>query len=386
MSTVIPDPGQLSSGEFHLADPDRAAEIERRQGLINDFLADQKLDALLLTKPSNFAWFTVGADSSRGSWSDVTASLFLTQDARVIATRNTNSGQLFDREVSGLGFQLKERLWQESRDVLMSDLCRSRTVGCDVPFERCVDLSMHLGRLRLPLSKFEMRGLRETGSLVAHAVEATARRLDRGETEAEIAGQLAHRMLRHNIWPERIQVLADGQSNLYRHWSFGEDPVDKFCTIVAIGRRNGLHVGTSRTVSFGSPPQQLKESHLSCLLVQATALFFTQRDWDIFETWKRVERIYEKFGHSEEWHFADQGSVMGYEVSEASICPTSQYRFSVGDPVYWHPSIGSALAADTILIKPKGFEVLTPMESWPQVEVDVKGISIPRPDILVRPE
>lgn len=386
MSTVIPSPGQMSSGEFHLADPDRAAEIERRQLRINEFLTEQKLDALLLTKPSNFAWFTVGADSSRGSWTDVTAALFLTQDARVIATRNTNSGQIFDREVSGLGFQLKERLWQEGREVLMSDLCRGRSVGCDRPLEQCLDLSVPLGGLRLPLSRYEIQGLRQTGIQVAHAVEATARRFERGESEAEIAGQLAHRMIRHKIWPERIQVLSDGQSNLYRHWSYGEDPVEKFCTIVAVGRRNGLHVGASRTVSFGQPPKQLRESHLSCLLVQATALFFTQKDWEIFETWKRVERIYEKFGHSEEWHFADQGAVVGYELSESPISPASEYRLTVGTPVYWHPSIGPALTADTILIKSKGFEVLTPMESWPQVEVDVKGIKIPRPDVLVRPE
>jgi Xaa-Pro aminopeptidase len=386
MSTVILGPGQMSSGEFHLADPDRAGEIEHRQQRINELLTEQKLDAVLLTKPSNFAWFSVGGEASRGSWSDTAAALFLTQDARVIATRNTNSGQIFDREVSGLGFQLKERLWQEGREVLLSDLCRGRAVGCDFPFERCVDVSVHLGGMRLPLSRLEIRNLRETGALVAHAVEATSRTLERGETEAEIAGQIAHRMLRHGIWPERIQVLADGQGKRYRHWSFGEDKVEKFCTLVAVGRRNGLHVGTSRTISFGAPPKALRDAHLSCLLVQATGMFFTQHNWEIFETWKRAERIYEKFGHSEEWHFADQGGVTGYELCEAPLAPTSQYRFAEGMPVFWHPSIGAAMTADTILIKSNGFEVLTPMENWPQLEVDVKGVKIPRPDVLIRPE
>ena len=386
MSTMILGPGQLSSGEFHLADPDRVVEIDHRQELINDFLKDQNFDALLLTKPSNFSWFTVGGECSRGQSSDVTAALFLTQDARVVATRNTDSGQIFDREISGLGFQLKERLWQEDREVLISDLCRGRNVACDSPFEHCVDVSVQLRGMRLPLSQLEIRNLRETGAQVSHAVEATARTLQRGETEAEIAGQVAHRMLRHNIWPERLQILSDGQNRRYRHWSFSDHPIDQYCTLVAIGRRNGLHVGVSRTVCFGECRKDVREAHLSNLLVQATGMYFTQADWEIHETWKRVERIYEKFGHSEEWHVADQGCLTGYELCEAPITPTNQYRVAAGMPVFWCPSIGTSLTADTILVKSRGFEVLTPMESWPQVEVNVKGVNIPRPDILIRPE
>ncbi|MFP6762866.1 MAG: M24 family metallopeptidase, partial [Planctomycetaceae bacterium] len=342
--------------------------------------------ALLLTKPSNFSWFTVGGDSSRGQANDVTAALFLTQDARVIATRNTDSSQIFDREISGLGFQLKERLWQEDREVLMGDLCRGRNVACDYPFEHCVDASVHLRNMRLPLSKLEVRNLRETGAQIAHAVEATARTLQQGESETEIAGQLAHRMLRHNIWPERLQIFCDGQSQRYRHWSFSADPVEKLCTLLAIGRRNGLHVGVSRTVCFGACPTEAREMYLSNLLVQATGMFFAQTDWEIHEAWKRIERIYEKYGHSEEWHVADQGCLTGYELCEAPITPTSQFRLEAGMPVFLCPSISTAMAADTILIKTKGFEVVTPMESWPQIEVDVKGVKIPRPDVLIRPE
>lgn len=376
----------MSSGEIQIIDPDRGAQIIRRHEQLSQFMKEQSFDGLLLTRPGNFAWFTVGGDSTRGSLTDTAAALFVTPDARVALTRNTDSGQLFDREINGLGFQLKERTWQEDLQLLMGDLCRGRNVACDFTFERCQDVSPHLNGMRLPLSKPERKSLRVTGSLVAHAVEATARSFRRGDSESEIAGQLVHRLYRQNVIPERVQILADGQGQRYRHWSFGDDQVERFCTIAVIGRREGLHVGAARTVSFGAPPKEVRRAHLDSLLVQATGMFFSQDQWEIYETWNRVERIYEKFGHSEEWHCADQGCVTGYELCEAPIVPRSQLKLAAGMPIFWQSSIGQAMSADTILIGEKGFDVLTPMENWPQIEVDVKGVPIHRPDVLIRPE
>lgn len=379
-------PGSMSSGELQIIDADRGAEILRRHALLSQFMQEQSFDGLLLTRPANFAWATVGGNGTRGSLSDPCAALFVTPAARVVLTRNTNSGQMFDREISGLGFQLKERTWQEDLQVLMGDLCRGRNAACDFAFERCHDASLHMNGMRLPLSRPERKSLRITGSHVANAVEATARSFCRGDSEAEIAGQLAHRLYRQKIVPERIQILADGQGQRYRHWSFGDDKVERFCTIAVIARREGLHVGTARTVSFGPPSKELRAAHIDSQLVQATGMFFSQDQWEIFETWNRVERIYEKFGHSEEWHFADQGCVTGYELCEAPIVPKSQLKLAAGMPIFWQSSIGQAMSADTILIGERGFDVLTPMVNWPHVEVDVKGVSIRRPDVLLRPE
>jgi hypothetical protein len=52
--------------------------------------------------------------------------------------------------------------------------------------------------------------------------------------------------------------------------------------------------------------------------------------------------------------------------------------------VYWHPSVGPSLTGDTILVGEKGFELLTPVEVWPKVKVDVKGSSLYLPDLLRR--
>ncbi|MHC4875118.1 MAG: M24 family metallopeptidase [Planctomycetota bacterium] len=386
MSTADLLTDYAASGEYHAIDVERFNLIESRHQRLGELIREQSLDGLLLTQPSNFAWLTVGCDSTRGSWNDTVASLFITPEARVVLSRNTDATQLFDRSLAGLGFQLKERVWTEDREVLMSDICRSRNVACDRLFEGCPDISPHLAGMRLPLAPVEMKSLIHAGAVLAHAVEATGRGFNRGETEAEVAGQIAHRLLRHEASPVRIQVWADGKGQRYRHWGYGNAPIERYCTLTAVARVHGLHVGASRTVSFGQPPKDVRAAHLDSLLVESTGIFFSQRQWEIYETWNRVERIYEKFGHTEEWHFADQGCVTGYEFCEAAIVPRSEFRLETGMPLYWHSSVGPALSSDTVLITDEGLSIVTRMENWPRVEIDVKGVKLSRPDILIRPE
>ena len=119
-------------------------------------------------------------------------------------------------------------------------------------------------------------------------------------------------------------------------------------------------------------------------MTQATGMYFSQAGRTLAEAWKRVARIYDKFGRTEEWEFADQAEVLGYEPCEARVTPSSNYPLQVGTAMFWHPSVGPAMVGDTMLIGPSGLEMLTPTEHWPMSKIDVKGAKILRPDILQR--
>ena len=372
----------MSSGELPALDPARAADVEQKHRLVADFLTSHHYDGLLLQKAGNFAWFTSGGDCTRGASSSTIAALFITPDARVVLTTNADSARIFDHELPGLGFQVKERPWHEPRHLLTDDLCRGRTVASDTGYGGTNEVSVHLSQLRLPLSGLDCDRMRETGRLVAHAVEATARNCHPGRSEAEIAGELVHRLVKRGVWPERVQVCADGQGERYRHWTFGTGVPEHYCVISAVGRKGGLCAAAARTVSFGEPPRELRGTHHRALLMQATGMFFSRADWEVYSVWDRVQRIYEKFGYPDEWRAAPQAELIGYEPAELPIVPRSEFQLEARMPVHWHPSIGPALVSDTILIGESGFELLTPMESWPRVTVEVKGIAIARPDIL----
>ncbi len=373
-----------SSGSLPTIDAARANDIGLKQKAVAEFLESYEYDALLLQRPENLAWFTSGGDFSRSGSSETIASLFVTRDARVVITNNASSSQIFEKELTGLGFQLKERPWYEDRHVLINDVCRGRNVASDLPWKNVTDVSHQLSSLRLPLTPYEAEHIRELGKLVAHAAEATGRNFKQGMTEAEIAGQVAHRLVKKQVVPERIQVWADAKTMRYPHWSYGNKKVQDQCTISVVGRRFGLCTGVSRTVSFSKPPKEFSDAYHRAALAQATGLYFSQPDWEVFEVWNRVERIYKKYQFPDDWRECEQGEITGYHACEAPFVPKSEFRLATRMPVFWHQTVGTTSLGDTILIGTERFELLTPMESWPVIKIEVKKQAIELPGILRR--
>lgn len=382
--TALAPNSPVSSAEMPVLDPVRLDEVRRRKELLCEYLRIKGYDSLLIQDPANFAWLTCGGDNTRKGNSAPVAAALVTQEARVILCCNVDSGQIFDRDLMGLGFLLKERPWTEDLSILRQDVCRGRRTAADSWFPGTENVSADLLPFRVQYCQRELEWFRELGRDLVHAVEATARNFEIGSTEAEIAGHLAHRLIKHQIQPIRMQVMADAQGWRYRHWSYGDDRVERHCVISAVGRRHGLHVGVTRTVCLGAPSAELQEVHRLASGIQATGLYFTQQGWTMEETWKRVARIYEKFGVPDEWRCAEQAEVIGYHVAEASLLPDSQQIFRKDTAVFWHPSVRSSLVGDTLLIGDGMNEMITPCLNWPTISVHVKGQSIERPSILIR--
>ena len=381
-STVdLSDP--LSSGEFATLDMVRMAEIDRRHSLIREFLDRDNFAALLLQQPANFAWLTGGGLNQRGGMTGHSGCVFVTPDARLIACSNADTAQFFESDVAGLGFQLKERPWFEPRTVMVADLCRGRRVASDTGVNGTEDVSLRLLGMRLPLNDYDIEKMREAGRLLTHGIEATARAFTRGRTEAEIAGEVSHRLLKRGVIPERIQILGDGRGRRFRYWNHDQSTVQRYCTISVVGRYHGLYVGAARTVSIGEPPNDLLTAFEQAALIAATGMFFSQPEWELFEVWNRVRRIYEKTGAASEWQRADQADVVEYDFGSVPLMPNSEFRLSPGVPIFWHPSVGPVLMGDTVIVTSAGTEILTPPSEWPTVPISVKGVNINIPGILV---
>ncbi len=357
-------------------DKQRLADVDEKHDRVRMLLAATGADALLLQDHANIAWFTAGADPARCTMEGCQTSLFVTDDARLFATNAVDSAQLFEREAFGLGFQLKQREWFQPHAALVEDLCRGRKVASDSGIEGTRNVARDIARLRQPLTELEVDRIRRLSKVLVHAVETSAGHIRPGVSEASVAGELSHRLIRRTVTPVRIQVCADGRNIRYRHWSYSEDPIESYATVSCIAKRWGLHVAVSRTVCLNQVPEELWDAHKKAVLMHATGMYFSRTGQKLKDVWPKVRRIYDKFGMPTEWQLADQAEIIGYRAMEHQLTPDSEYELQAPTAMYWHPGIGASLPGDTILIMPEGCEIVTKSSVWPQLRVQVKGHDI----------
>lgn len=374
----------MSSGEFRIADIERRDDVEKKHRRIADFLRDRQLNGLFLQKPSNFTWFTSGAVSPSLGLTDYPSALFITADSRVVVTNNVDSAEIFERQLAGLGFLLKERPWFEERKVLLDDLARGRTVGSDTGFEGTTLVGPDINPMRFPLEDLECQRLRQLGKILVHAVEATARHVEAGQTEAEIAAQIAHRLIKHEATPVRITAAADGRLRHYPNWTYGTAQLRRWCVLSAIAKQHGLHCAVTRTVCLGTASSDVAAAYEQAAMVAASGIYFSQIGMPVASVWERIRRIYEKAGVADEWQKREQAEVIGYEVREQPLVPHGKQVLAPFTPIHWHPSVGPAHLGDTVMVREESVELITPTEDWPQLQITVKGYPLSLPGLLER--
>jgi Xaa-Pro aminopeptidase len=367
----------------------RRADVDEKQQRVAAFLDASGYDALVLGRADSVAWFTAGGDLGQCLASEGAAALvFINRTSRAVVTDNVQSARVFEEELAGLGFQLKERPWYDDPGRIIGELGHNKRVISDLgfcssskPWPREAD---PIRALRRPLTVLERQRLRELGRTLALAVEATCRNFDRGETEADIAGHLAHRLVREGVVPVDLRVAGDDRLARYRQPTFKAAPIQHRATISVTGRRHGMCAALTRTVSFGPPGRDFEKQHGLAAMVDATCIYFSRPGEPVSGVFRRAKRIFEKFGNPHEWTLDYLGHAIGYAPREVLLLPESQAVLEADTALCWSPSVGAARSEDTVVIDSRGYEVVTEAQNWPKLEVTVKGFPLPRPGILQR--
>lgn len=388
--TEIPPPTEIHGFTLDISS-DRRADIEAKQGQVAALLRELGRDGLLLLDPDNVAWITAGATPRGILAPGELPAVYCTPEARWLISCNADTQRLFDEEIDGMGFQLKEWPWHWGRDQFLADLCNARKVACDLSpgpgvagdFQPIPD---RLGQLRRTLTQYERACLLTLGQLLAHALEATCRTLHRKDTEREVAGQLAHRLMHRGALPIHLGVAADGRSRTYRRFGFTSMPIDRYAVVVATARKYGLHVTASRTVCFGELPDDLKYEASAVIRVSASYLTSTWPDAVPREVLGAGKRIYQICGFEHEWLHSPQGHVTGRAPVEVPFGVREGDLLQPGWAVVWNASAGAAVSCDTFLVTDQGPRPMTPPEVWPVKRIRVQGAECICPDVLVRQE
>lgn len=365
----------------------RREDVEEKHHRIRALLDATHHDAVVLGRADSIAWFTSGGDLGFDLGGEMSPCLlFINRTCRAVVTDNVQSARVFEEELAGLGFQLKERAWTDDPSRVIHELSHNKRVICDLgprvsPWARELDA---LRALRWPLTVLERQRLRQLGRTLTLAVEATCRNFDQGENEADVAGHLAHRLIREGVVPAELRVSGDDRPTRYRQPGFKAAPIHRRANITATGRRFGLCATASRTVSFGAIDADFREQYVLAAMVDATYIYFSRPDEPVSEIFRRARRIYEKFKNPHEWTLDYQGFLVGYAPRELLLVADSPLRLGPFTALCWSPSVGPARSSDTIVIDARGYEVMTAAQNWPQIEVAVKGFPIQRPGVLER--
>jgi Xaa-Pro dipeptidase len=375
----------LSSGELNLAGPaDRRADVDVKQAHVAELLQEIGVDGLLVLQPENFAWLTAGGNSRSTVDAEAQAALYISAEGRWLLSSNCESQRLFDEEIDGLGFQLKEWPWHWGRAQLLADVCQGRKVACDAPLGECVNVAERLALARRSLSEYERACYRALGQIMSHALEATGRTLRQEDSEREVAGQIGHRLIHRGAMPVSISVAADGRSRTYRQASYTAMPIRSHVVLKATARKYGLCATASRSICFGAPDALFRKEHDAACKVCATYVASSWPDAVPRQILAGGLRIYQLVGAESEWYEAPQGHLTGHAAVELSLTPNDEELLRANWSITWQASVGAALSCDTFLIGEEGARAVTATENWPLKRIRTQGAEFVRPDLLVR--
>ncbi len=373
---------------IHAGPPDpvalRRADIDAKQATLGRVLAELGCEGAVLFMPAHVAWFC-GGFNTRGLIADTERpGIYTNGRQRWLLCANTDSQRLFDEEIDRLGFQLKEWQWATGRAALLGELVAGKKVAADRPFPGMPLVNDRLRTELRPLTAAERERYLALGKLVAHAVEATARTMARGQTEEEVAGQVAHRLYHHGVDAESVSVTADDRSRKYRRAGSAPAPVKTSCVVQAIGTRDGLYATAGRTVSFGPPGDELRKEYDAACRLSVAYRALSVPGGTVGAAGDAGRRLMADTPFEFEWRESQPGYGAGWFAAEELRRMGQDEKFVPDQAVVWQARVGAAALVDTVLVTDAGAEPVTPPVDWPYKRARVQNRPFDVPDLLVR--
>jgi antitoxin VapB len=361
-------------------------EFDIKQNRIQQLLDENKLDALVLQRVSNFAWATCGAASYINIASTTgEAKLVITKTDKYLVTNNIEAVRLKQEEkLEGQGWEFLISPWYESEDEI-SKLTSGLKIGTDHPSKDFLDVSEPLARIRVNLTSSEGERFRKLSQLCAEAMNNAAHRIRPGQTEFEIAGVLAGEAEKGGVQVVINLVAADERVSEFRHPLPTGKKLDKYAMLVLCGRKEGLICSITRFIHFGPLPKDLRIKAESVAKVDAEMIASTRPGKKVGEIFQIAKDQYAAAGYPDEWQLHHQGGPVGYEPREFIVTPDHKGIVEVGQAYAWNPSITGTKSEDTFLVGENENEILTEIEGWPYYTVEVNGRIYQRPAILEIP-
>jgi len=368
----------------------RRDECRHKHRVIVKYMEQSRLDAVVLTRRCNFAWYTAGGLNHVSTAADVgAASLLITRDRPICITNTIEAPRIGAEELSGLGIEVQAAAWYDPADAarIWSAALGDRRAAADAHVtglpESVGRLSSDFDTLRRTMTEAEIERYRVLAREVAECLESACRQAQPGMTEHQLGSLLSGLLLEREIRAPVVLVAADERVRRFRHPIPTSRRFERYGMAVACGERHGLIVSNTRLFSFAPIDDDLRGRHQAVCRVDAAMIAATRPGNTLGDVFTAAQRAYADAGFPDEWTCHHQGGPTGYVGREVRAAPGHATPVQLNQAFAWNPSIAGTKSEDTILVKTDGNEVMSATGDWPTGLYEAGGQTWPRCDILI---
>ncbi len=361
-------------------------EIKIKKQQLTEFMAQHKLEGILLSLHENISWATAGQVDTRVLIPGTTgsAAVFVRKDGSgfYITTKN-EAPRMHDEEFGGLPFEPVVLPWQEGDFVKAArGLAAAGTLGADTHQENCAFIS--LAGLRSQLQPTEIERYRLLGGMTARAVEEVALHLEPGMTEEEISAMASSLLIQKAILPSVLLMAVDDRILKYKHALARGKRLERFGMVNLCSRKWGLVISMTRFVHFGPLPQPLANGFDAAAKVNAALLHATRAGATARQLYTIAKDAYAAAGFPGEEDLHHQGGATGYGEREWVATPNGAEIVLNRQAFAWNPSARGGKVEDTVVLQDGAIEILTGTTKFPAVETVVGGQSYRSAGVLLK--
>jgi Xaa-Pro aminopeptidase len=361
-------------------------ELSGKLQKVRAFMTQKGYKGVLFGTQHNFSWISCGGDNQIIHGTELGfVHVLATDNALYLITNNIEMPRVTAEETAGLAMEEAEFLWTEGGvEQIVKKIVGKGKVAADFSFSGAVNEAENLSLLRVPLMKEEIVRYRKLADMCAGAMEETMHAVKTGMSEYEIQGIVGGKLMAKGVYPVVLLVGTDKRIFNFRHPMPTDKKLEKYLMVVICAQRWGLILSMTRLVHFGDLPAEVASKYDALHQVDMAYITASKPGTPMKDVFEAGVREYKKQGYEDEQTKHYQGGTGGYLTREQGLDPGNGYVIQEGDIIAHNPTIKGTKIEDSILIQDGRYEVLTLTESWPVKEISYGGMTMKRPEILIR--
>ena len=346
-------------------------DFQSRVSKVRELIAEHNLEALVLRRNPNLAWFIGGRVHVPLTLDLACFDLIISKNQVIAVTNKIEAPRLiteeFPAEVEVIAID-----WWQARD---AQLPSGEMVGSDQPGNSRVDLGSEVEKLRQSLSESEAVTFKEVCKDSAIALGNAMKLIQVDNREIDVAARIASALWQSNLELVFIGVAGESRVKKFRHPLPTDTEIGNRVVASICARRKGMIASVTRIASF----EENIDNYESILQVEAALFNATKVGANFSEPINAAIKAYPEFGFDElEWQKHHQGGPTGFAPRDWPANQNSQQLILQNQPIAWNPTGNGWKAEDTILAKSSGVEILSVDPNWPILVVAGRN----RPGVL----